>query len=133
MKNRLLKTTNEVYLSIGILILRLGIGGMILTHGFPKFMKIIEGNMQFGDPLGIGSGTSLVLAAFAEFLCAILLIFGIYTRLVAIPLIINMSVAAFIVHSDDPFGTKEKALLFLIVFLSLLFTGGGKYSVDKKL
>lgn len=133
MKRGLLKTTADTNTSIGLLILRVSMGALILTHGFPKFIKIIEGNMQFGDPIGIGSGASLILAAFAEFICAILVILGLYTRLAVIPLLINMSVAAFIVHSADPFNVKEKALLFLFAFLTLLFTGAGKYSVDKKL
>jgi putative oxidoreductase len=41
-----------------------------------------------------------------------------------------MSVAAFIAHGSDPFGRKELALLYLVVFVFLLFTGSGKFSVD---
>ncbi|MGK7390483.1 MAG: DoxX family protein [Candidatus Cyclobacteriaceae bacterium M2_1C_046] len=133
MRSKLLRTTNSAYASLGLLILRIAFGALLLTHGFPKLMKLLEGNMQFGDPLGLGSGVSLVLAVFAEFLCSILVIFGVFTRLATIPIIITMSTAAFIVHADDPFSTKEKALLFLFGFLCLLFTGSGKYSVDNKL
>jgi putative oxidoreductase len=43
-----------------------------------------------------------------------------------------MAVAAFIAHAADPFGTKEKPLLFLVIFIVLLLTGGGKYSLDRK-
>ena len=42
-----------------------------------------------------------------------------------------MFVAAFIVHMGDPFGRVEKALLFLAVFVILMLTGPGKYSIDK--
>lgn len=133
MKNTLLKTTKSTYSSIGLLILRLAFGAMLLTHGFPKLMKLIEGDMQFSDPLGLGSGFSLVLAVFSEFFCSILVIFGIFTRLAVVPVIILMVTAAFITHSDDPFSTKEKALLYLFGFICLLFSGAGKYSVDKKL
>lgn len=133
MKRKILMTTTGTNASIGLLLLRLFFAGMLLTHGYPKLVKLIEGNMQFGDPLGIGSEISLVLAVFAEFLCSILVILGLYTRLAAIPLIINMATAAFIVHAADPFGTKEKALLYLAAFIVLLFTGAGKFSIDKKL
>ncbi len=87
--------------------------------------------MQFGDPLGIGPAASLHLSAFAEFICAILIILGLLTRLASIPLIINMAVAALIVHSADDFGTKEMSLLYLGIFLTLFFTGPGKYSADR--
>jgi putative oxidoreductase len=44
-----------------------------------------------------------------------------------------MSVAFFIAHSADDFGTKEKSLLFLGMFIVLFFTGAGRYSIDDKL
>ncbi len=87
--------------------------------------------MKFGDPLGLGSATSLHLSAFAEFVCAILIILGLFTRLATIPLIINMAVVFLIVHSVDDFGTKEMSLLYLGLFLTLFFTGPGKYSADR--
>jgi len=42
-----------------------------------------------------------------------------------------MSVAAFHAHANDPFGTKEKPLLFLLLYIVLLVFGSGKYSVDR--
>jgi putative oxidoreductase len=44
-----------------------------------------------------------------------------------------MAVAAFIAHGDDPFAQKEKALLFLAIYLVLLLVGSGKFSADKAL
>ncbi len=87
--------------------------------------------MQFGDPIGVGQATSLHLSAFAEFVCAILIILGLLTRLATIPLIINMAVACLIVHGADDFGTKELSLLYLGIFLTIFFTGPGRYSLDK--
>lgn len=118
---------------LGLLILRLLSGSVLLTHGYPKLQKILSGDLQFGDPLGLGQATSLYLSTFAEFLCAILIIIGLYTRVALIPLIINMSTAFFIVHSADEFKIKELALLFLGMFIVLLLTGPGKYSIDNKL
>ena len=83
------------------------------------------------DFMGLGSTVSLSLAVFAEFVCAILIMLGAATRLAAIPLIVTMTTAGFVAHAADPFGTKEKPFLFLIIFISLLIMGGGKYSVDK--
>ena len=89
--------------------------------------------MQFGDPIGLGVPTSLYLSAFAEFICAILIILGLLPRLASIPLIINMAVAFFIVHAADDFGTRELSLLYMGMFLTLFFTGPGRYSVDGSL
>jgi putative oxidoreductase len=41
-----------------------------------------------------------------------------------------MVVAAFMRHADDPFATKEKALLFLVIYIALLFTGSGRFGLD---
>jgi putative oxidoreductase len=124
-------SSNGIASDLGLLVLRIIAGGALLTHGFPKFQKVVNGIMKFGDPIGLGQGTSLHLSAFAEFICAILVILGLLTRLACIPLIINMSVVFFIVHSADDFGTKELPLLYLTIFITLFLTGPGKYSADK--
>ena len=116
----------------GLLLLRLGFGGMMLTHGIPKLMKLVQGNMEFGDPLGIGSTLSLILVVISEAICPLLIIVGYRTRLATIPTIITMAVAAFIVHAGDPFGSKEKALMFLCAFIVIALTGAGKYSAERK-
>lgn len=129
---RLLHTgTREEALNILVLLLRISLAGFMLTHGWPKLSKLLEGGeIQFGDPLGLGPGLSLILVVFAEFFCSILIAIGLGTRLAAIPLIFTMLVAAFISHGSDPFGRKETALLYLLFYLTLLVVGSRKYSVD---
>jgi putative oxidoreductase len=134
--------------SIGLLILRVGIGGYLATHGWGKFQMVLDGKFdQFGDPIGLGSGASLVLVMIAEFFCALLVVIGLGTRYAAIPPVIAMGVAAFVAHGGDPWtmskaaelfysgaskswASKEPALLFLTGFLALCFTGAGRYSLD---
>lgn len=118
---------------LAILILRIGAAALILTHGFPKLMRILDGNLAFADPLGIGPELSLFLVTFAEFLCAVFVLLGLYTRGFLIPLIINMAVVTFIAHADDPFGDKELPLFFLISFITLFLSGPGKFSLDHAL
>ncbi len=117
---------------IALLLLRLGFGGlMIINHGLGKFNKLMAGGeISFSDPLGIGASNSLTLAVFSEVFCAGLLIIGLLTRWVSIPLVITMLVAIFMVHISDPFPKMEKAILFLIPFLILMINGGGRYSLD---
>lgn len=118
--------------SLGLLLLRLVAGGMMLFgHGWAKLVDFSDIASNFPDPLGLGSNSfSLALAVFAEFFCAAAVMIGIGTRLAAIPLIITMLVAAFVVHSDDPWAKKELALLYAVPFLTLVFTGAGKFSFD---
>jgi putative oxidoreductase len=44
-----------------------------------------------------------------------------------------MTVVTFIVHAEDPFAMKEKALLFLLIFVVQFVTGPGKYSLDAQI
>ena len=119
--------------NFGLLFLRVTIGGMMLTHGYGKFLRLLDGNFKFGDPLGVGSELSFVLVVLAEFFAAIGLIFGFWTRINAFLLSFTMFVAAFVSHGDDPFSKQEKPLMFLAVFLVLMFVGGGKHSIDDKI
>jgi putative oxidoreductase len=117
---------------LGLFILRIGISALMLTHGIPKLMKLLEGNFEFGDPIGLGPTVSLILAVIGEVFAPVLIIVGYKTRLAAIPAAITMAVAVFVVHAADPIGTKEKALLFLIGFVVIAICGAGKYSLDRR-
>lgn len=138
----------ELTESLGLLILRLGMGGYMATHGWGKVQMIVNNQYdQMGDPIGLGNTLSLVLVTFAEFICAIAVAMGLGTRLAAIPIVFAMGVAAFVVHGSDPWtmgeaaarffakeseswASKEPALMFAFAFLALVFTGPGKFSVD---
>jgi putative oxidoreductase len=121
--------------SVGLLILRVGVGGFMATHGWGKLQMLFRGD-EFADPIGLGSGLSLFGVVMAEFFAAILVIIGLGTRVAAALPVFAMLVAAFVIHANDPWtmnpdgGAKEPAMLFLIPFLALIFTGAGKLSVD---
>ncbi|GMN08978.1 DoxX family protein [Croceitalea sp. MTPC9] len=118
---------------LGLAILRVGISlMMIFGHGLGKFQNLIAGNFEFPNPIGIGSTPSLFLAVIGEFIAPILILVGYKTRLAAIPAALTMAVAFFAVHISDPFKVQEKALLYLLVFIVIVFVGPGKFSVDKK-
>ena len=122
---------SENLLNVWILIFRALLGTFMISHGLPKFQYLLSGQeILFPDPIGIGSQMSFMLIVFAEFFCAIFVIVGFGTRWSSIPIVIAMFVAAFVVHASDPFGSKEMALLYLIGFITLIITGGGKYSID---
>ena len=119
-------------IDFALLILRIVAGGFMMTHGLGKFVKLFgESPIQFADPIGIGATASLALTVFSEVFCSIFLIIGFATRLSAIPLLITMLVAAFVVHSGDGFGKQELPLLYATTYLIFVIAGAGKLSVDK--
>lgn len=119
---------------VALLLFRIAAGGLMLTHGIPKLQRLLSGEeIKFADPYGLGPEVSFVLVIFAEFLCSILVMVGLATRLAVIPLMITMATAVIFAHANDPFGVKEKPLLFLVIFAFLLVVGSGRFSVDHRL
>ena len=117
----------------GLLLLRVGVGLLMLPHGLQKLQHFDEKAEGFYNFLQLGGKTSLALTIFAEVFCSIFLILGLGTRLVLIPLIIAMMVVIIGVKAGKPIGERELALLFLLPYVFLFITGAGKYSLDQKI
>ena len=122
---------NPLIVGIVLLIVRLFIGFAMISHGYPKLEQLMSGKeVQFFDFLGLGQKVSLALTVFAEFVCSIFIILGLFTRWALSFLIITMSVAGFLVHGSDPFAKRESSLLYLSVYLLIMAIGPGKFSID---
>lgn len=117
---------------LGLLIFRVCIGlTMAFAHGLGKMPppeQLVTGVESMGFPLPVLFAWA---ASLSEFLGGVLLAVGILTRLSAAFLGITMAVAAFVAHAQDPFQTKEMALLYLFSCVLLLLTGPGKYSLSR--
>ena len=123
--------SNPVITDFFLLVVRIFIGFAMLSHGFPKLQQLLSGQeIQFFDFLGLGQKFSLILAVFAEFVCSIFLILGLFTRPAILFLLITMAIAGLVVHGSEEFAKREMSLLYLSVFLLLFTFGPGKYSVD---
>lgn len=119
-------------LSIVLLVLRLQMGIAFIFHGWPKIQNAFAW-MPPGAPI---PGIFQALAAFSEFAGGIALIFGIFTRLNAIGLIITMTVAAlFHISSGDPFvgfgASWEAASVYWVISFAFLVLGAGDFSIDQ--
>lgn len=127
------------------LILRLTAGLIFLPHGWSKVGG--QGPGQFAADMAANYGIPVFLgyvAAYAELAGAALLIIGLLTRLDALLLAGTMFVAAFIVQLRDalfevPAGANklfealrgiETPLAMFAICLSLVLTGGGRFSLD---
>lgn len=107
---------------------------MVYGHGFGKLERLFSGNeIKFYEFMGMNATVSLVLAVFAEFLMAIFVGLGLWTRLSAVPVMFTMLVAAFGAHADDGFRKMEMALAYFVLFAVVFIFGPGKYSIDQKL
>jgi putative oxidoreductase len=116
--------------SAAMLLLRLGLGILMMAHGYQKLTHFAEMQSKFMNFMGMGTTMSLALLVFAEFFCSLFLILGLFTRLAAIPLIIATCVMVFKAHHGDVFGDGETPALYLAGYLVLLLVGPGRVSVD---
>lgn len=124
--------SGSILKDIILLVVRVFVGFAMLSHGFPKLQMLLAGGkIEFFDFMGMGPVVSLVLTVFAEFVCSILLILGLFTRVSLGFLVFTMAIAAFFVHGADPFEKREMSLIYLSVYLLLMVCGAGKFS-DRK-
>lgn len=123
---------------LGLLLLRLTIGGLMLFHGIHKLV----GGVGFISGMLEGMGLPGFIAYFslaAELLCSLMIIAGAWTRATAVVFAGNMAVAILMAHSGQIFSVDpmtggwaiELPMLYLLGAVVLIFTGAGKYAVTK--
>jgi putative oxidoreductase len=116
---------------LGLLVMRLAIGAMMLTHAFPKLNILLEGKgSEWLDPIGIGPVFSLVLATGAELVGSLLIMVGFLTRISSLVLAVNMAVASFIFLSGNAFAQRELAVFYFAMYVALALLGPGNFSVS---
>lgn len=145
---RLLKLLVSTDSSLAALIVRLTVGGVMLPHGLQKTVGAF-GGYGFSGTMGFFTGTLQLpwivafLVIIAESLGAVALLAGFLTRFCAFSIILVMVGAITIAHWNHEFfmnwfGAQqgegfEYHLLVIGAALSLLVSGGGRFSVDRML
>lgn len=122
--------------SLGLLIMRLGLGASIAVHGYPKMFDPSKWEFLGSQMSLIGIGIFPVfwgfMAGFAEFFGGLLLILGAGTRIASALLTFTMLIAMlFHIAKGDGFGDISHSMELGFVFLGLVFTGAGSFSLDK--
>jgi putative oxidoreductase len=125
------------YQDFGLLVMRAGLGVMMIVHGLPK----LTGGTTEWRELGNAMGTLHIHFApvFWGFMCAItetvgglFCILGLWFRIVSLLMVFNFIVAAmFHFAAGDGINGAGHALELVFTFFGLFFTGAGIYSIDK--
>ena len=117
--------------NFSMLFLRVVFGMLLLAkYGYTKMASFEKLQNNFYNFLGMGSRINLVLAIFAEVLCALFIILGLFTRFAAAILVIMFLIIIFAHDAGKPFLKSELALLYLGAFVTILLCGPGRISVD---
>lgn len=125
------------YHHAGLLVLRVGIGAMMILHGYPKLLGGPEKWAKLGGSMaafGIHDSPAFwgFMAAFAEGVGGLLFLIGFLFRPATLLLMITMAVAA-MHHINDGEGVMggSHAIELGILFLAMFIIGPGNYSIDK--
>lgn len=118
----------------GALFLRLALGLSIIVHGYQKVSShaalhhFVHYVVTLGLPYWLG-----YVSAFTEFVGGILIVLGLFTRLAAGLIAINMLVALFTVGIHQGFSGYNYIADLAAIALMLCFYGAGAISLDRRL
>ena len=122
----------------GLAILRVVVGIVFLVHGFQKlFLMGFGGVAGMMEGLGVPApGLFAIILTLVELLGGLALILGLFTRVVAIPLAVDMLVATLTVHLPNSFsvllnGGYEFTLVLLAASVALAVAGPGEAALDR--
>lgn len=112
--------------------LRLGVGFVFISYGYSK---LSSGPDQFAGMLtglGVASPTLFAwLVTIAELVGGALLVLGLLTRLVTLPLIATLVGAIFLVKADAGMPEAGVDIALLAGLAALLLIGPGRISLDR--
>ena len=108
-------------------IVRIVVALLFLQHGLQKYFSFPSAGPQM-RPI-------LYVQGVIEIVGGILLLLGVYTRMVAFILAGDMAVAYFMAHFPRSFfpavNGGDAAVLYCFIFLYIFFAGGGPWSLDR--
>jgi putative oxidoreductase len=117
----------------GSLALRLALALSVIYHGYQKVVphNALHHFTHYIAALGLPGWLGYV-SAITELVGGILILFGLFTRVAAIFLTVNMLVALFAVAIHQGYDGYSYVAALAGIAIMLIFTGGGALSLDRK-
>ncbi len=103
---------------------------MIFVHGFKKLGFGVEGTEKVPNPLHLPEVFNYAFAVAANIFFPFLVMVGLCTRLATLPTLAVTLTGYFVLHRNDTALVKDTPFIYSIIFLFILLTGPGKYSID---
>ena len=119
----------------GLLALRIALGIIFFSHGYPKLAHLGGGMQGFFVEHGL-PGYFVYVAGVLEVFCGLLLMLGLFTRPAALLLAGEMTVAIWKVHSSKGYlavHEYEFPLALAVACFALATVGAGAFSLDQPL
>jgi putative oxidoreductase len=120
------KTANLVLLGFRVLLS----AEMIAVHGIKKIVNWDSELLHLPNPLGLDATLNLLVAAAANLVMPVLVMFGLCTRLAVLPMLSVTLMGYFVVHAHDSLAVRDMPFMYSLCELLLFFLGGGKYALD---
>jgi putative oxidoreductase len=131
MKKILSTSYSDGAFNFALLVQRVVTGLLLLIgHGLPKISNFRELSVSFYDPLRIGHRNSLILVILAELFCSMFLVLGLFTRIAAFIIVVNLAVAVFVFNHNQPLKNTDLGAIYLVNVFTILILGPGRVSVD---
>jgi putative oxidoreductase len=120
---------------VGLLALRIALGIIFFSHGYPKVAHLGSGMQGFFIQHGL-PGYFVYISGVLEVFGGVLLVLGLFTRVAALALAIEMVVAIWKVHSGHGYlavHEYEFPLALAMACFALATVGAGLLSLDQPL
>lgn len=121
----------ERIIHLPLLFLRVAVSlEIMIVHGLKKIGVGVAEAEKVPDPFNLPYALNQFLATSANLFFPLLVIIGLFTRLAILPTLAVTSMGYFVIHWNDSLIERDIPFMYTMVYLFLLFTGPGKYSID---
>jgi len=117
---------------LALLVMRLVMGAIMIDHGYHKVFGGMHAFVGMITSMGLPAWTAY-LSAFTEFLGGLMVLVGLFTRIAAAGICIDLCVAVLKVHLHKGLigsGAMELPLAVAAIAFALIFFGSGPMAFD---
>lgn len=133
---KLFQTIIYIYLSacvvdLSLLMFRISLSSELMeVHGLKKLGVGVAAVDQVPNPLHLPEAFNIIFADAANLVFPVFVIFGLFTRLAVLPILVVTLTGYFVLHWNDTLLIKDNPYMYSFCYLFILVVGAGKYSLD---